>query len=269
MFEAITYSDLGYGLDVAPSTISLGEGWRDLEFDGSEQFRRIDENARALFASAGRVYAMTIDVEPAQPAPSQLVFEVRMDGIVHYEQALIGRTLVRFVIPPGEAAMRRIAMKTTGGGVRIFRCAALPHARDVVPQWLGFRVGAGGWYQLEDVDGTAFRHVNRQAEIVVGRPAKSLEFEVEPGPGVAYAPMDLDISIGDRLLRRVRVEQRMRLAVELPELRTFPARLVLSCQGGGRPAPPDARLMDFRLLSIPAPWERSELLRSLAALGPS
>jgi hypothetical protein len=268
MFEGVTYSDLGYGIDIAPTTISLRDGWDRLEDDGSERFRVIAQDAHALFASAGGVYAATVDVQPASAGP--LNFEVRINGALHYANQIQGRSYVRFVVPAGEPGMRRMSLKVIGGSARIYRFAALPDFRDVVPQWLGFRVGGGGWYPLEESEGDTFRYVNREAHIVIGRAAKSLELDVEPGPGLAYGPFDLDVSVGDReLLRRVRVERRTRMTVELPELNRFPGRVVLSCKGGGRPMPPDARLMDFRLFAIPAPWERSELLRSLAALGPS
>jgi hypothetical protein len=268
MFEGVVYSDLGYGIDIAPLTISLRDGWDRLEDDGAERFRTIAHEAQALFACAGGAYAISIDMEPA--AVDSLNLEVRIDGALRYANQIRGRSYVRFVQPAGEAAMRRIALKAIGGSARIYRFAALPDYRDVVPQWLGFRVGGGGWYPLEELNREMFRYVNREANIVIGRPAKSLELDIEPGPGTAYGPFDLDILAGDReLLRRVRIERRMRITVELPELRSLPGRLVLSCQDGGRPMPPDARLMDFRLFAIPAPWERSELLRNLAALGPS
>ena len=269
MVDGITYSDLGYGLDIAPSTISLREGWRGLEVDESGQFRRIAGHAQALFASAGLVCEVTIDVAPVPHETSSLTFEARVDGIVYHANRIQGRTRIRFLLPPGEAAIRRVSLQVTGGTARVYRLAALLHARDVVPTWLGMRVGRGGWYPLEGFDPNTFRYVNREAEIVIGRPAKSLDLDVEPGPGVAYQPFDLDVFNGDgALLRRVRIEGRTRMTLELPDLRSLPGRLVLRCDGGGRPAPPDARLMDFRLFPVPAPWERSELLRRLAARGP-
>ncbi len=270
MVDGISYSDLGYGLDIAPSTISLREGWRSLEVDESGQFRRIAGHAQALFASAGFICEVTIDVAPEPHETPSLTFEARVDGIVYHANRIQGRTRIRFMLPPGEAAIRRVSLEVTGGTARVYRLAALLHARDVVPAWLGFRVGGGGWYPLEGVDPDTSRYVNREAEIVIGRPAKSLELDVEPGPGVAYQPFDLEVFAGDGALhRRVHVEGRTRMTVELPELRSLPGRLVLRCEGGGRPAPPDARLMDFRLFPVPAPWERSELLRRLAALGPA
>ena len=261
---------MGYGLDVAPSTISLGEGWRDLEFDESGQFRRIDERAKALFASAGWVYAATIDVAPTPGEQRSVRFEVRVDGIVYFANLIRDRTLIRFVLPPGEAAMRRIVLTATGGAARIYRMAALWYGREVVPDWLGFRIAGGRWYPVEQRGYETFRYVNREGVIAIDRPATSLEVDVEAGPGVAYGPFDLDIFIGDReLLRRVRIERRTRMTLELPALSRFPEHLVLSCESGGLPSPPDARLMDFRLYSVLATWERSELLRSLAALGPT
>jgi hypothetical protein len=267
--DALAYPDFGYGVDIAPSTISLGEGWRELEADEGGRYRRIDERANALFASTGSAYAATIDVAPAQGETRPVHFEVRVDGIVYFANSIHGRTLLRFVIPPGEAAMRRVALTATGGAARIYRLAALWYGREVVPDWLGFRIGGGGWYPVESLGTDTFRYLNREGVIAIDRPAKSLELDVEPGPGVAHGPFELDIFIGEReLLRRVRVDRRMRITVELPALARLPERLVLRCDSGGRPSPPDARVMDFRLFAVPAPWERSELMRSLAALGP-
>lgn len=269
MPDALVFSDLGYGLDVVPSTISLRDGWHDLERDDSGRFRRIDERAHALFASAGWVYAATIDVAPAHAETRAVQFEVRVDGIVYFANAIRGRTLVRFVLPPGEAAMRRVVLSARGGAARIYRFAALWYGREVVPDWLGFRIAGGGWYPVESLGFETFRYVNREGVIAMDRPVRSLELDVEPGPGVAHRPFDLDVFIGDgELLRRVRVDRRMRTTVELPASTRFPERLLLRCEGGGRPSPPDARLMDFRLFAVLAPWERSELMRSLASLGP-
>jgi hypothetical protein len=269
VFEGISSSDLGYGRDIAPSTMSLGDGWRPLEVDRSGRFRPIAGIAQALFASAGYIYEVIIDIAPAPDDMGSVYFDARVDGISYYANPIHGRTRVRFLMSPGEPAMRRISLHATGGTARVYRVAALPHGYDVVPSWLGFRIGGGGWYPLEGSETGTFRYVNREGEIVIGRPARSLELDVEPGPGVASGVVELDISTGDReLLRRVRVERRTRIAVQLPELRDFPGRLVVSCKGGGRPAPPDGRLMDFRLFAMPAPWARSELLRSLASLGP-
>lgn len=266
MYESITYSDLGYGDDVAPSTMLLGEGWGELEPDERGIFRRVAHHAVALLAATAVVYEVSIDLEPAERGP-EFDVECAVDGRPCGGKRIRGRSMIRFRIPPGEPAMRHLTL-SAGRPVRVFRFAALPYPRDVVPFWRGFRVGRGGWYPLEELNGEMSRGVNREAEIVVERPERSLELDVEPGPGAPFARVQLDVLIcGGELLRRFAVEGRTRITVGLPELRV-PERLVLRSPGGAVAVPPDARSLDFRVFAIPAPWERRELLRSLAALGP-
>jgi hypothetical protein len=250
MYEGHTYADLGYGQDVAPSTISLGDGWDDLESDGTFRFRRISNQAHALLASVGSVYAVTVDLEPTESGPD-LELEGYVDGTLRCSKRIRGRSLVRFLMPPGEPAMRRLSL-SVNRRARIFRFAALPFPRDVVPLWHGFRVGGGGWYPLEELEPDLFRYVNREADIVIERPERALELDVEPGPGVGCGPFKLDVLLGrGALLCALRIEHRTRITVALPELRDLPQRLVLRCEGGGRPKPPDARICDFRLFAVP------------------
>jgi hypothetical protein len=267
MYEGVTYADLGYGTDVAPSTLLLGEGWGELERDGFSLFRRVAAEAAALLAGTAVVYEVSIDLEPAESGPE---FEVAccVDGRACGEKRIRGRSMIRFRVPPSEPAMRPLTL-SVGRPVRIFRFAALPYPRDVVPYWRGFRVGRGGWYPLEGSPPDMFRWVNREAEIVVERPERSLELDIEPGPSAPGARVQVDVLIGEgELVRGFALEGRTRITVELPALRCVPERLLLRSSGGSVPAPPDARTLDFRVFAIPAPWERSELLRSLAALAP-
>jgi hypothetical protein len=268
MYESLTYADLGYGSDVAPSTMLLGEGWGELEHDGIRPFRRAAGDASALLAGAATIYEVAVDLEPVESGP-EFGFTVHVDGRVCGEKRVRGRSMMRFRLPPGERAMRRLTL-SLGRPARVFRFAALPYPRDVLPFWRGFRVGRGGWYPLEGVPREMFRWVNHEAEIVVERPERALELDIEPGPAAPFARLQLDVLIGEgELLRRIAIEGRTRFRVQLPELRRVPQRLVLRGPGGGVAAPPDARILDFRVFAIPAPWERWELLRSLAALGPA
>lgn len=257
MFEAITFAPLGYGDDIAPSTMALGDGWCELESDGSERFRRITNEAQAVLASAGVVHAVMIDLEPAEATAPALTLEARVDGTLRYSGRIRGRTLVRFVIPGGEPGMRSTSLRASGGSARVYRFAALPHPCDVVPEWDGFRIADGGWYPLEEIDGALVRYVNREAAIVIGRPARTLELDIEAGPGLAYAAFELGVCLGGQApVHRVLIECRTRITLELPELRSLPERIVLSCEGGGRPTPPDARLRDFRVFSAASQAER-------------
>lgn len=267
MYEGVTYADLGYGTDVAPSTMLLGEGWGELERDGFFLFRRIADRAAALLAGTAVVYEISVDLEPVESG-AELDVTCSVDGRPCGEKRIRGRSMFRFRIAPREPAMRPLVLSVSRP-VRIFRFAALPYPRDVVPFWRGFRVGRGGWYPLEELPREMFRWVNREAEIVVERPGRSLELDIERGPGAPGARVQLDVLIGaGELLHRFDIEGRTRITVDLPELRRVPERLLLRCPGGSVPAPPDARILDFRVFAIPAPWERQELLRSLAAPGP-
>jgi hypothetical protein len=124
---------------------------------------------------------------------------------------------------------------------------------EVVPLNTGFRIGRGGWYVLEEADGAAFRWVRNDAEIVVtGAGARRLELDVEPGPGMRFAPFVLSVrdERGEQLTS-AHVAARRRLEIELPGDARVPYALTLHAEGGGAAVAGYTRILNFRLFHIP------------------
>lgn len=117
----------------------------------------------------------------------------------------------------------------------------------------GFRIGRGGWYVLEEAAGAVFRWVRNDAEIVVtDAGARSLELDLEPGPGMRFRPFVLSVrdERGEQLLR-AHVPARRRLEIDLPREARVPYALTLHAEGGGMAVAGFTRVLNFRVFHIP------------------
>jgi hypothetical protein len=126
---------------------------------------------------------------------------------------------------------------------------ALP---EVVPLSAGFRLGRGGWYVLEEAAGAVFRWVRNDAEILVtDADARTLELELEPGPGMRFGPFVLSVrdERGEELLS-TQISSRRRLDIALPEGARVPYALTLHAEGGGVTVAGFTRVLNFRVFQI-------------------
>ena len=124
---------------------------------------------------------------------------------------------------------------------------------EVVPFGAGFRIGRGGWYVLEEAEGAVFRWVRNDAQIVVtDAGAASLELDVEPGPGLRFAPFALSVrdERGEELVN-AHVAARRRLDIALPRGARVPYALTLHADAGGVAVPGYTRVLNFRVFHIP------------------
>lgn len=124
-------------------------------------------------------------------------------------------------------------------------------AIDIVIPDSGITFGRG-WFPVERLSpAEVFRWAASDAEVTVrlpDDPPPPLEFEIEPGPGVNYGDLRLQV-IGEqgRILAETVVRGRSRLQIRFPagpdRLRRFRLRVI----GGGYPTPRDPRILNFRV----------------------
>lgn len=124
---------------------------------------------------------------------------------------------------------------------------------DIASPGSGITFGRG-WFSVEQSStAEVFRWVASDAEVILRLPADPpppLEFEIEPGPGVNYGNLRLQV-VGDEgvILAETVVRGRSRLQLGFPggldPLRRFRLRVI----GGGYPTPRDPRILNFRVFA--------------------
>jgi hypothetical protein len=110
-----------------------------------------------------------------------------------------------------------------------------------------------GWFPLETYRAESFRWVMNDAEIYVAalRNVKHyLQIQLEPGPGLNLKPFELLVKEKDDTLARTTVKGRQMISLELPASDPAVRKLILHIEGGGRPAPNDTRVLNFRVFKI-------------------
>ncbi|NOT60459.1 MAG: hypothetical protein HOP19_09570 [Acidobacteria bacterium] len=113
-----------------------------------------------------------------------------------------------------------------------------------------------GWHELERVTTTSFRWVNNDAEIIVEAPAGknrfTLSFEIEPGPGVGLKPFELCLlkESAKTPFEKITVRGREAVQANLTLTPQTPEVIKLHIEGGGLPAPNDARILNFRVFNL-------------------
>ncbi len=110
-----------------------------------------------------------------------------------------------------------------------------------------------GWFPLETYRAESFRWVMNDAEIYVAalRNVKHyLQIHLEPGPGLNLKPFELLIKENADTLGRTTVKGRQMISVDLPATEPRVRKLTLHVEGGGKPAPNDARVLNFRIFKV-------------------
>lgn len=112
------------------------------------------------------------------------------------------------------------------------------------------------WYPPERWEHELYRWVGNDAELHVQVPPapakpepKALTLVMEPGPGVANQPFDLEVR-DDRgqAVARGRVDGRQRVSLMLPLKPGRTESFTFHVQDGGQPAPYDSRTLNYRVL---------------------
>lgn len=108
-----------------------------------------------------------------------------------------------------------------------------------------------GWYPIEYYNREIFRWVANDAELIIHTPTgsrRTLSLEIEPGPGVGLQPFTLHVlDEKGNIAATAQVKGREVVNVTLPIERGRSVVFTLHVEGGGRPAPNDPRILNFRV----------------------
>lgn len=110
-----------------------------------------------------------------------------------------------------------------------------------------------GWFPLETYRAESFRWVTNDAEtyVAVLKNVKHyLNIRLEPGPGLNLKPFELLVKEKNETLARTTVKGRQMISIELPATEPMVRKLVLHIEGGGKPAPNDTRVLNFRVFKL-------------------
>jgi hypothetical protein len=243
-------------VDIVSGTgdVLLGPDWHPLQTMGRDDFRWVTDDATAYVPVIERIeHRVSVELEAghgldrAQPFALS-VFDEEDRPIT--EAAVSGRQTIQFHLPAGRPKLHLIRFHAPA--FRVFSIRAEPLRPEVVPLRAGFRVGRGGWYNLEESAGEVFRWVNNDAEIVVTNAgAKALELDAAPGPGMGSKPLALDVLDRGEELARFVIGSRQRIALDLPDSREVPYSIMLHVENGGAQLPGNQRILNFRVFHIP------------------
>lgn len=118
----------------------------------------------------------------------------------------------------------------------------------------GILLSTDGWYSMEVYDDEQFRWVNNDAELYIVAPEDRprLQLLVEAGPGLSYAPFELQLLDSEgQVVATAAVEGRETVELELPLDEGESGAYRLHVENGGQQfAPNDPRTLNFRVFSL-------------------
>lgn len=235
--------------------VALGSGWSAVQLSEGRPARIVATTATLICGDAARASQIVIVcVEPVDPSTSPAM-TISYGGMVLAHVTVYGSQLVRAVVPQ-TAADCRITVAASGGApdgpalqvtsIRLYRSFG-----DIVLDRDRLGLGAN-WHPLEIFGGRAFRWASREVELHLlgGFDGRSLEFDLETGPGAADGPLTLRLVAEDGREISVRdVRGSQRVTFDLGET-SAPAKLRLRAQGGGSTTAGDERVLDYRVFDI-------------------
>jgi len=247
----------------ASNVLTLGSGWYAPESHRGARFRWTTNDAIVYVAvMSPERHRLSVLIEPGPGVglkPFELVvFDGPGDPIA--KPKVIGKQTIAIDLPASAAPkVHELRLHVDGGGLlaandtRImnFRAFDLKLEKlnsDVLPGWV---VLGRGWYPLETFRGSTFRWVSNDASLAVSASGSgTLEFDVEPGPGVDSKPFVLKLlDATGRPLGEAKVASRQTVAFKIPSV---PAEAILHVDGGGKTVSGDPRVMNFRVFAASA-----------------
>jgi hypothetical protein len=120
---------------------------------------------------------------------------------------------------------------------------------------------SGAWHPLEHWAGDTFRWVSSSGTITllsVADGTERIEMEVQPGPGIAVLPLQLEIvdETGCQLLKTL-PHGREVLTIDVPVRANQKSQLRVLARNGGQSISGDPRVLDFRVFRIDRKHEKT------------
>ena len=111
------------------------------------------------------------------------------------------------------------------------------------------------WHSLEvDADGTSWRWIDSDAQLIVTRPSglrHQIVFDLMPGPGIRNVPCELQVRDGlGAVVAKELLSSSGPVAIDLPISAGLGAIFFLCTEDGGRPTRGDPRILNFRVFSF-------------------
>lgn len=244
-------ADAAVDVTASGTVLALGKGWYPLETARGRRFRWCSERAEfrlAVLDAARYTFELEVEAGPGVAFRPFLLSVFDDDGKPVQSARVIGRERIALtvgVLPPG---IHRFSLRCEGGGARlsddpraleyrVFAFHAIRAEPDVTPPAVRL---LAGWYALETYNGETFRWVNNDAVLSVPSGQPPFELLVESGPGFDYGPFRLDLRGAARA--SLAVERRTALTID------GAGDYTLHVEGGGKRAPRDHRMLNFRVL---------------------
>lgn len=128
---------------------------------------------------------------------------------------------------------------------------------------------SGAWYPLEHWAGDTFRWVSNSGTITllpVADGTERIEMEVQPGPGIAVLPLQLEVvdETGCQLFQSL-PHGREVLTIDVPVRANQKIHLRVLARNGGQSISGDPRVLDFRVFRIDR--KRSKMPEPISAAG--
>lgn len=265
MSEPVASKDIASAAD----GVHLGSGWYPFEQYQGQTFRWVNNDAEIVACPAAGHATISLELEPGPSLGSKkMTLLVRSAEGTSQILSVLDRRVVRIAL--ANSAPQTLVLHVQSRGLRVPRekrmlnfrvfsislgsnASACP--KDVLRDGSPLKLGAG-WYAGETNGGESFRWVNNDAEIVLtkstARPFK-LEADVEPGPGLAGAPLILTLtdSSGHPVGKTAPVAAREVVSFPL-HAATAKTRYRLRVASPDKRVPGDARILNFRVFDIHA-----------------
>jgi hypothetical protein len=239
----------------------LGNGWHACEQFGETPFRWVGDDARLNVAQITHApYTLSFEVEPG-PAVGNKPFDlvVLEDAKQISSLRVSGRETMTIDLAAGIPRVRMLTLRARNafppqippGDPRILKYRVMNFTLsikddDVVSAAEGMAVGKG-WYPLERFNGERFRWAGPEAIIQIDASAalEAVKLDIEPGPGVDFGPLKINVFAGNDAKGHIVIKNRERITIPWSRLPNSP-ELRLLVNGGGKMVSTDARAMNFR-----------------------
>lgn len=249
--------------------VHLGGGWYPLELYEGQTFRWVDNDAEITACPVAGHAKIALELEPGPslgtknmtlvvrsaagtaqkiPVPDRRVVSIVLAKAV--PQTVILHVQSRDLRAPHEKRTLNFRVFSISLGSNASAC---PKA--IVRDGSPLRLGAG-WYGEETSAGESFRWVNNDAVLSLTKPMAApfkIEADVEPGPGLAGAPLLLTLvdSSGRTVAKAAPVAARGNVSMPVRGAKAD-AKYRLHVSSPGKRVPGDPRILNFRVFDLRA-----------------